>query len=1186
MYGFKSFSERTSIEFKDLITGVVGPNGSGKSNVVDAILWVLGEQSAKTLRGSRMDDIVFKGTEKRKANGFAEVSLILDNSDGELPIDFTEVVVTRRLYRSGESVYQINRADCRLRDIIDLFVDSGVGKYGFSIIGQGKIAEMLSATPEGRRYIFEEAAGIMKYKIRRDESQKRLHLTEENITRIDDILAEINQSLPKLEKEAYKAKQYLELAQKLKDDEIQRFVIEYDKVFGRIDVLEKQIKLFDNDIALHEKSKEELEARKERVLAEVRDIAERIDVLRNKERERIVSIERLKAEINMITAEDERLLSEKKSNEEQKKYYTEDLAQTEEMAGILTQVLTEKSANRNEISAEISVLSSSLEELRSRNAKVLGELAILEEEQKRDTAELNNIEVELSSSITSHQYILEESRRTEDDSEEGSSLIKDMTMRRDMYREEYEGISSKLEECTSELVSLNSSYEGLNNEYTLKTEEYNSLGRRIESLRSRWSALNEMKESLEGFNNSTKAVMQLRGRNLPFSSEIIGTVSDIIRVEAKYETAIEVSLGAAVQNIVVKTDRGAKDIIAFIREKRMGYATFLPLNTVQERRISDNDLRQIRHKGFLGVAGDIVSCDAQYRHVASNLLGRILIADNLDSASEIARATRYVYRVVTLNGDVINAYGSISGGSRARSNISNIFSRTREMDEIEATISSEEKKRDNILNSIRDIKEKRDIALKESEKLRERLHSLDLDSNIAKKNYEYILVEYQKAQQVQMQRRLRSVELKEQLAQVEESQNTNKLRVEELKGVIAEREIRIEEYTGAVSADQESISTKDSLLTEVRVNLTSVEGDIKMAQSKLDDAAARMEKRRSQIAEITRREGEIDKLIAEDRVRIKGLEESLKDAGSVDDNERKMLAELDVEYKRAQQTNESLTSEIMSVDAAVNEIVAKKHEADNELVRGDSNRQSLQSRMWENYQVTISDARNYEYEKTEIEELNRRIREYKSEISKMGQVNALAPQQYEDTRLRFEHMSKERNDLENAKYDIINIITEITQEMRVIFTEEFKKINEYFGDVFKKVFGGGKASLELIGSDDVLEAGIDIIVRLPGSVTQHLSLYSGGEKALVAICLLFALLMCHPASFCVLDEIDTALDDSNVVLLAKFIKEFSVASQFIMITHKKGMMEVCDSLYGVSMPEKGVSSLLSVSFEDSKEYVK
>lgn len=1177
LYGFKSFSDKTVIELDKGITGIVGPNGCGKSNIVDSVMWVLGEQSVKQLRGSKMDDVVFKGSDKRKPNGFAEVSITLDNSDGVLPINFNEVLISRRLYRSGESSYKINGAECRLKDITALFMDSGVGKYGYSIIGQGRVSEILNATPEGRRYIFDEAAGIMKYKTRKEESEKHLFMTRENLARANDLIYEIESRLPQLKTAAERAEKYLGVAALLKRAESTRFVLLNERYKAQEERLAEQIALLTNDIEQNEAAKATATEGLAQIDARHGEVSAQCEKLRTNRMENIRMAERLKGEYKYLCERIEQLKREKIQNGEAVERYRAE-------AELLADQLESELKRRNEALAALDVAKENtakqeerVEELRQAHEALAARLRDARQLQASYASDGNAKALKLAQ-LTTRLEMLESGKDDGGDADD-NRLIEAELLCNDA-KAELDRCRTQLAQAKEQTAAATQTYSSVRAEYTETATKAENIAKTAESQKARLLALNEMKESMESFNNSTKAVLKLKNAGKTFSDDIIGAVSEIIRVEKRFETAIEVALGGAVQNIVTKTDTGAKQIIEYLRNNRLGYATFLPLNSVQGRRISENDMRTLRQKGFLGAAVDLVKFDREYTAVAENLLGRVVIAEDMDSAIAIARASRYMFRIVTLEGDVINPYGSISGGSRGKSNVSNVFSRSREIDELETALKTNIEELKGYNAAMVALRQKRDSAREALEKAQRDEHDYELALNSTQKSYEFVVSEYENAKKAKALSDEKRLNVNDEIKRVSDEISALQMSAEEVAKAMAQINNEVDELAAREEMERKTLTAQELKLTDARLKQMECESRLQVSQSSVDDLDGRKTEREQETQRLTALIAQQDEELLSCVDSAEDHKQRIEQSEAAEAEEIRVLKECEDDLKSLDKLKRAREDEIRSLEAMLSDIKSKQYTFEMEKTKVIMESDSLQSRMWEVYQVSLGDALASEREEGDIEALNKKIRDHKSEITRMGAINPEAPQQYEEQSAKWKTLCDEREDMNAAIRDIEKLIADITGQMRERFDEEFKIINEYFTEMFKKLFGGGSARLELCNSEDILEAGIDIIAQPPGKKLQNISLMSGGEKALIATALLFALLKRRPAPFCILDEIDTALDEKNVYSLANLIKTFDDKMQFIIISHRKGTMEASNAMYGVSMAEKGVSSLVSVRLED------
>lgn len=1122
---------------------------------------------------------LFKGSDKRKPNGFAEVSITLDNEDGALPINFNEVQIARRLYRSGESRYSINGAECRLKDITNLFLDSGIGKYGYSIIGQGRVLEILNATPEGRRYIFDEAAGIMKYKTRKDEAQKHLFLTEENLSRANDLIFELEGSLPQLKIAAEKAEKYITVAEKLKKCETTRFVLLHNRYKESEERLQSQIELLNNDISQNENAKKDSEEKLLHVNERHDTVFDQCEKLRSNRVESVRTAERLKGELKYTVDRITQLKKDSEINADSIKRYKEE---ADSLSGVIASELEKRKdavAVRDENEKILAEHSESVEKIRKEYNAVIESLANERINNTELSGKENVSQLKLTELTTRHRMLLEQKNTSQQAANEEAEHFAEMSTLSEEAKESVNKAAQSFEDAKKAYADASAAYDKANIDYSKKSAELEALAKTAESQKSRIATLNELKESMESFNNSTKAVIRLKNSNKPFAGDIIGTVSDIIRVDKKYETAIEVALGAAVQNIVTKTDTAAKEIIEYLRNNRLGYATFLPLNSVQGRTVNDADRRTLSQKGFCGIACELIKYSGEYTNVIHNLLGRVVIAENMDAAIGIARASRYMFRIVTLEGDVINPYGSISGGSRGKSNISNVFSRSREIDELSEGLKSNVQAMKLLAATLSELKENSATLKKNADEKQAELHNKEIEYTSAKKGCEYILSEYEKAKLAKNQRDMNNTSAEQELGRIEENIKTIRKQLEDCKLLVLKSNSDMSRLVSEEARLKVVLTDAETKLTDLKLKQMECENKIQVITSSYEDAFNRQKERYAQTEQLRNSNEEMQNELTDSTARAEDLKKQIESVEAAEEKEAELLKKCEEDLRSLEKLKKQREDEIRAYESMLLDISAKLHDFDMSKAKVMMESDNLQSRMWEVYQVSLGDALAAEKEEGDIEELNKKIRDVKSEITRMGPINPEAPEQYQTQSQRWKKLCDEKEDLLKASRDIEKLIAEITKEMRIRFDEEFKIINEYFTEMFKKLFNGGVAHLELCNSDDILEAGIDIIAQPPGKKLQNISLMSGGEKTLIAIALLFALLKRRPAPFCILDEIDTALDEKNVYTLANLVKTFG-NTQFIIISHRKGTMEASNALYGVSMAEKGVSSLLSVQLEE------
>ncbi|MFV9509896.1 chromosome segregation protein SMC [Tepidibacillus sp. LV47] len=1176
--GFKSFADRTELEFVPGITAVVGPNGSGKSNITDAIRWVLGEQSAKTLRGNKMEDIIFAGSDTRKPLNYCEVSITLNNIDRALKVDYSEVTVTRRVYRSGESEYFINKQPCRLKDITDLFMDTGLGKEAYSIIGQGRIEEIINSKPEERRGIFEEAAGIVKYKTRKKEAQKKLEETEQNLLRIDDLIIELEDQLDPLKKQATIAKQYKELTKKLKEKNVQIYVHDIEKLHQEWQEAEKQKKqLIKEQLEISTKvSQYNAVIEEKRLLAgqlerEIEELHQKIlnvsEELEKTEGKREVVRERTKNQksLQSQTIENMKILQRKKLDltaqwEEQKKRLEEVNQEIES----LTQILAQEQASLEQL---LNHYHEQLEHLKDEYFELLNHMASLRNE-------LRHLQ-----SLKDHlQYRLEKLQS------ELNSLEKEQVQTQDKI----EKVKKELDVVTNEIDRLSQEYqEAISQKRTIaeqignKQKEIQQSQQKLESLRSRQQVLMEMQGDFSGFQHGVKEILKLREKGQ--MNGIHGAIAEIIHVQKQFETAIEIALGGALQFIVVENEATGRNAINYLKDRKLGRATFLPLNVIKGKRIYPSELKKIEGmKGFIGVAVDLIQTKSHYKSIMEYLLGQIVVASDLKTAGEIAQVMGYHYRVVTLDGDVVNAGGSMTGGS-IQNKSTNLLGRQREIETLSTQIKRIEEdlvQQTVLLEKLKlqehSIQEKIEAIRLSGEEHRNKEQELKTKWN----QYTYELKNIQTRIHVLLQE-IEDTKLERNQLLVKEEQLKKNLEADNQQ----EKELK-KKIEAAESIRQQDESTKNETnqkITKLKIELARLQQQkdgvvhlVGRLQTEHDELLQTIEQNQQMLVELE--EGLIDEQKQEDILiqEIKALrtqkEESQKILNDKRKNRLKVLQEMETEEINVKEWRKKQKM-----------IEKELHQLEVKLNRLDVELENLLAQLAKEYEMS------YEWAKTQIshveniEQIKQEVKELKEQVQQLGEVNLGAIEEYERIFARYQFLTSQKQDLVEAKQTLYQVIAEIDQEMNKRFKEHFDAIREQFQMIFVKLFGGGRADLLLTEPDHLLETGIEIVAQPPGKKLQNLALLSGGEKALTAITLLFAILRIKPVPFCVLDEVEAALDEANVTRFAKYLREYANDTQFIVVTHRKGTMEEADVLYGVTMQESGVSRLVSVKLEKIEE---
>ena len=1168
--GFKSFPDKTKITIGEGITGVVGPNGSGKSNISDSIRWVLGETSSKQLRGSgKMEDVIFGGTQSRGAMGFASVALTIDNSDHGLDMDADEVTIGRRYYRSGESEYSINGQNVRLKDVYELLLDTGIGRDGYAIVGQGRIAEIVGAKSAERREIFEEASGIAKYRYRKNEAERRLEAAEGNLERLRDILGELEKRVGPLKRDSEKAQQFLELSERRKSLEVTLWV---DAIRRANDTVRDQQRKF-----------EAAQADYERLSRQLDEFDEKSAALREEAQQLVLQVEQANADIRAVTeanAGSESEIAVLKNESEHSRFRIDEATGELERAGQGRQSIETETAGHK---AAIEKLHGEVAALDARVAELRAELRALEEKaaasgQRRDVidaaiARLQDTATAAKVRAASAQSAKEAAAQRLDEAKQQAVELENSAAAAEEEKRRAERRLKDAEEAVTRndniKAGLKLKLESRRRQQAEAADALQKADKERSNTSQRIHILEDLERNMDGYQQSVKAVMRAAaGRRL---RGIIGPVAGILTVEKGYETAIETALGFALQNIVVEDQGCARAAIGFLKDERAGRATFLPLDTVQGSRFTG------RLTGTAEVAADLVKCDPRYQHIIDNLLGRIIVVEDLSEASTVAKNLGYRNRIVTLDGQVINAGGSFTGGSTARS--VGVFSRKQELDELRTRLVKLEKKRADAEKELEARKAEVDnltaqLSGAEAEGMNassERLRaSLELDRLTAavaqhEENTRSLAAEIEAQQAAVTQNETACAEAEATQGKAEAELNTYNAELAELG-----------ESTGSLTAERERITNE---LSENQMQRLANEKDIGLheaalegLQSRTGEAEARarelnaaIEAAKAKIEANTLRIAEIERTRGENKEKIAAAEETIRTANAA-------RMEKEAAVARLGQENRALTDERERMSGEMARLAERRTAAENEL--NDTN-----TKLWEEYQLTAGEAKELCVEFESLTELRRSVAEVRGKIRGLGNVNVGAIEEYKEVKERYDFLKAQVTDVEKAKSELTRMIAELCSEMEELFTTSFKQINTHFQQIFKELFGGGHARLYLSDESNVLESGIEIEVSPPGKVIKNLSALSGGEQALVAISIYFAILNVNPAPFCFLDEIEAALDDVNVARYAQYLRRMTDHTQFIVITHRRGTMEAADVLYGVTMQEDGVSKILRLDLD-------
>ncbi|MGD6802991.1 chromosome segregation protein SMC [Rossellomorea aquimaris] len=1177
--GFKSFAERISVDFVPGVTAVVGPNGSGKSNIIDAIRWVLGEQSAKSLRGAKMEDVIFGGSDSRKPLNFAEVTLTLDNSDGALPIEYSEVSVTRRVFRSGDSEYLLNKQPCRLKDIIELFMDSGLGKEAFSIISQGKVEEILNSKPEERRTIFEDAAGVLKYKNRKKKAEAKLFETQENLNRVNDIISELEGQVEPLKIQASMAKDYLEKKEELEKVEVGVTVFEIEdlhnqwqdlsssfeshgkdelRLSSEIQKREAQLeKLRDNTAALDES----ISQLQEVLLAaseELEKLQGRKQVLHERKKNASNNREQLERNIDEATTRIEKLTVEKQQTE---KEFKEVKTETENLKGQLSEKQKRFQYFNDDIETMIDTLKGDYIEKLNRQAAAKNEIQYLQTQLDQQTGRSKRLDEDNEKFLAQREEI----KSAQIEIEQQLSVLKEaIDDQVTSYRKE-----------KNDLDTLKSKYQKLE---TTLYQAYQFL----QQAKSRKEMLEEMEEDYSGFFQGVKEVLKARNSTL---KGIEGAVAEIVSVPKQYDKAIETALGAAMQHVVVESELHGRKAISFLKRNQYGRATFLPMNVIKGKSIPSVQLSLLKSQAsFVGVASDLLDYAQRYQSIISNLLGNVIITEDLKGANALAKTTGYRYRFVTLEGDIVNPGGSMSGGATKQKK-SSLLSRKSELEELIVKLQQMEEKTGSLEEQIKQYKSDISFNEKKLEDMRLKGEQLRYEEQEQKSRQREL-----ELSQKNMDERLSLYDLEK--GEFSDQKTKNIKRIDELK-----------EELGIISGELQTMEKEiDELTHQKHTDRTSKEeisGEISEMKAQLAARYAQLNSSKSVL-------GRISEELQQAEKKKKDYEEDLQWLANEMDNDFSGEAKLQedaVARAREKQETASLISsrrdERMKLQTAVEDdelhlkelkrqhkgLLGALKDEEVKINRLDVELENRLAHLREEYLLSFEAAKEDYPLLMDIADARKKVKLIKLALEELGTVNLGAIDEYERVSERYQFLLEQQADLQEAKDTLHEVIKEMDAEMVKRFDYTFHAIKAEFEGVFSALFGGGRAELKLTTPDDLLNTGVDIVAQPPGKKLQNLGLLSGGERALTAIALLFSILKVRPVPFCILDEVEAALDEANVQRFSKYLKKFSQETQFIVITHRKGTMEEAHVLYGVTMQESGVSMLVSVRLEETKEFV-
>lgn len=1177
--GFKSFADKTEIEIKDGIIAIVGPNGSGKSNISDAIRWVLGEQSVKNLRGSKMEDVIFAGTSKRKALGYSEVTITFDNKNGEIPLDYTEVAVTRRMFRSGESEYYINKNSCRLKDVRELFMDTGVGKDGYSIIGQGRIEEILSNRPEDRRSIFEEAAGIVKYKSKKEEAERKLEKTEANIIRIKDLIFELSNQLETLEAQAYKANCFTELYNRLKELEVNIFIKDIKKINIQIEEINTKNSILKDEFLKKTDERQLIEDKFNLLKESIDTLESKIEICRNKKLEIVNELDKNQNQLSIIG--------------EKNKFYNKDLERLKEEKNNLNSRLKDIQITNINLAKDKEIYQEEydklLEEYNEKTLELTKELEVLEERERYIEDEKNNIikiynkssdkKSELNSIISFNENI--EKRISQLNKEIGT-----MDIEKKINKDKYDELFNVENQLKQRLLDLENKLEKTKkmesdnmNALDIINKKINTSNMEIQSKLSSFRILKNMEEDYEGYYKGVKSLLKAAKGEVKLQEGLMGVVAELINVDEKFERSIDISLGSNSQNIVTRTEEDAKNIIEYLKRNKLGRVTFLPLNVIKGNILNIN-LQDRKEFKIHGLGFELIEFDKKYENIFKFLLGRTIVIENIDYGIKFANKYNHAYRIVTLEGEVLNPGGSMTGGSYNTSGIS-IISRKSKIERLTEDIKK--------LNEVYErLEEERNILLDDQKDIRVRM--VELEKTIKDTEYSIINTNNQKEKYMNEATRLEELikKSKKEISSLDIEINNYEDKKKELIEILSKldedsinQKEKIKNLTAKYNEEKLIRENKVKILTDIKINLNSID-------SKINNFHENLAKNQMEIEEINNLLKEKDELILfnenkiEEIINTKAiLDEEIKALNITESDTKNQLDKLISDKNKFMESFYSEQEQLKEINKLIMDIERDINSNEVKLARVSVQLENYHKKLADDYELSYEDALKYEIEIKNIQEAIVEARKLKVEIKELGTVNLSSIEEHKNLKERLDFILKQQKDLINAKENLKEVIKDIEDTMESQFLLNFKNINDNFKEIFKILFDGGQAELVIENNEDILNSGIEIKAQPPGKKLQSLTLLSGGEKSLTAVALLFAILKLKPSPFCILDEIDAALDEANISRYTNYLKTISDNTQFVLITHRKTTMEIADVLYGVSMEEEGISKLISVKLKDN-----
>lgn len=1180
MAGFKSFADRTIIEFNDGFTAIVGPNGCGKSNVADAIRWVLGEQKVKDLRADNMQDVIFNGTEKRKSLSYCEVSLHFDNSTRYFDFDYDELIITRKLYRSGESEYLINKNTCLLRDITNLLYNSGLGKSGYSIVGQGKVTEIVESKPESRRAMFEDAAGIAKYKKEKTDAERKLEVARQNLDRVGDILFEIDRQMGPLRKQAENAKKYLDFKNDLKDLEVNAYVYQYENANEFKNKIRGKLAAINEELSLRENELKEASDKYDQSMSKLSNFDASLSAINAKILELTVNLEKQEGETKIAR---ERILFTQKENDR----LNLDISNAQKFIDAANEQLQTKTKELSNLQQKLSSLELSFNELSEEYNNSAKQIEIIEIEAGKSQKEfiqalgsLSDVKSSISKYATEKELLSSSFDNLIKQIDEENSKRQDLEISCNSLKEKIEVNSQKIQNLNSEKTLLSGKVASLQRQ--LQDFEINRQNKTTELkvFENRLKLLSEMQAEFEGYNYAVKKLLKLNAQGTEISKNIVGVVASLIKVPEKFETAIEVALGSSVQNIVTYDENGAKELVDYLKSNNFGRATFLPISSMKRRSVNVEGISNL--KGYIGIASELINFDKKIDNVISGLLGGTIIVEKLIDAIEISRKSGFAFKIVSLEGDVINPQGSITGGSK-KSEAVGIMSREREIDTLKNEIQNLSSFLQNIQQEKKSLEDEFKLNNEKFDNLNKSLSSLTVEISADKVKLE--------SQSNLLNEILADINLLE----MEKNSVSNKLNLvsaEYDKTALLQSALSGNETdANAVMEERRKLSEKLRKDREnLSANLTSVKVEIASTKSNISSVKADIIRLENEIGSQKENLHLISSHLQDNLVFIDSAENMIKQklAAAPSSAVKEELNSLTDKQKKTEQEKINLSALIRDLDLQktsimenISSINDRKFREEMNLSKVDTDIENMQERIFEEYSLSYNDCLGFKRADFDIKIAMPEIARIKKSISALGPINVNAIEDCSALLERYNTLSTQSDDLKKAEEDLTKIIKDLSSIMVEKFTSELEKINDSFKITFKELFGGGNAMLELVDPENPLESGVEIFVQPPGKKIQNMSLYSGGEKSLTAMALIFAILRIKPLPFCLFDEVEAALDDSNVEIVDKYLKKLSDSTQFILITHKKPTMEYAEALFGVTMEEKGVSKIVSVKLSDA-----